>query len=124
MSTKSAPTKAAAPQKATPAKTEKTPADASKKVKKAAPRRVYPAATIPKDFVHPDSVPESLIKKRQIIEKNELSNAQRRLKLRASRHASRLVAFKRAEKYAVQYRRAERSLINLRRQAKHKQLLR
>merc|ERR1711916_79306 len=63
-------------------------------------------------------VPESLLKKRKATEKvlaNRAAHAQASLK---RSRASRKVIFKRAEKYAKEYRAQERSLIRLRRSAK------
>jgi len=65
-------------------------------------------------------VPESLLKKRKGEEKNKANLAIRLKALRIKRKTNRRIIFKRAEQYIKEYRTNERSLVNLRREAKKK----
>jgi len=65
-------------------------------------------------------VPESLLKKRKGEEKNKAHLAARLQALKAKRRTKRRVIFKKAEQYIKEYRNNERSLVNLRREAKRK----
>jgi len=65
-------------------------------------------------------VPESLLKKRKTLDAQRKERAARLLKRKAKGTATRRAIFKRAEQYTREYKAQERSLVNLRRQAKAK----
>jgi large subunit ribosomal protein L7e len=100
MSSKS-PAAVKAPAAAAPAKAPaaKTAAPAAK-----------PAAGTP--------VPETLLKKRRTTAQRVTAEAKHRIKQIKKNKAQRKVIFKRAEQYVKEYRNTERSLVQLRRQAK------
>jgi len=111
------PTKTAA----TPTKQE--PPKETPVTKKEEPKKVATVPTVVPTTTTttvPTVVPESLLKKRKGDEKTKLSQAARLLAIKAKRRANRKIIFKRAEKYVKEYRNNERSLINLRREAKKK----
>lgn len=87
---------------------------AVEKVKKSpAPKAAAPTGKVP-------TVPESVLKKRQVrkaVKEAQRVKSQVRQKERRVKHAT---IFKRAEKYVKEYRQQERDLVRLQRQAKSK----
>eukprot|EP00178_Gracilaria_changii_P013830 TRINITY_DN3891_c0_g1_i1.p1 TRINITY_DN3891_c0_g1~~TRINITY_DN3891_c0_g1_i1.p1 ORF type:complete len:246 (-),score=39.07 TRINITY_DN3891_c0_g1_i1:66-803(-) len=63
-------------------------------------------------------VPEGILKKRKAVAEARKLREKRAVVLRKAKRAARHEAFVRAEKYAAQYRRAERELVGLKRSAK------
>jgi len=108
---KAAP-KAAAPKAEAPAK--KTPAAKQPKVEvKRAPYKPVQAAGTPAP------VPESLFKKQQRDAGLATKAAAHKIKVRKAARVSRKGIYQRAEKYAAEYRAAEKNLVRLKRQAKN-----
>jgi len=66
----------------------------------------------------PTPVPESILKKRKTLEQLKAKRAEDALKVRKDRKVSRKAIFKKAESYVKEYKQLERSLVNVRRQAK------
>jgi len=121
MSNKVAQKVAATPAKAaTPAVATTAVKEPAKEVPKAGTSTVVVGAAKTAAVGAAKTVPESLLKKRKGEEKNKAHLAARLQALKAKRRTKRKVIFKKAEQYIKEYRNNERSLINLRREAKRK----
>merc|ERR1719231_73403 len=66
----------------------------------------------------PPKVPESVLKKRKTLEKIKADRAEKALAVKKASKVSRKAIFKKAEQYVKEYKAMEKSLINVRRQAK------
>lgn len=64
-------------------------------------------------------VPESVLVKRKADQEAAKAAEAKRAEVRAAARATRVKVFKRAEKYAADYQKRERSLVHMRRTAKH-----
>jgi len=78
------------------------------------------SSTVPEAAVLPKQpVPESILKKRKALKKLKLERAKAKILKSKQHRATRRLIFKRAEKYVKEYRDNERTLVNLRRNARH-----
>jgi 60S ribosomal protein uL30 len=110
---KAAAAQQSAPAKSTPKKEEKKAAAKSsggKQEKKAGPRERKAPVPAP---------PESLLKKRKTAEEVRAKRAKQNADEKKTRSAVRKDQFKRAEKYAAEYRASARAEVRFRRQAKN-----
>jgi len=78
-----------------------------------------PAKAAPPAKATPTAVPESVLKKRKTSTRTAEEKEKARKALLLKRRVSRRDIFKRAEKYAFEYKRQEKQLVALRRQARH-----